>query len=283
MSTKTGAHLYEILRSATNGGSNAMRAPSPQPIPRPTASAPAPLEDAGGSTATSTLTPPPVPVPPNVEAIVRAPDTAKDPTPLPRLRVEPTKPRIMLTPQLPGSTVHPAPARLDINRPPAAPQTPGERVLKLTYNNAAFAALIGVAVLFGAYSIGMRVGRTQTPASPAAGAPIPSGEADPAAAQPAPINPKLFSIKLMEWPAQNQQQLTVAKANAQASKNSLATAGYRDAQILTTTDRVVLVYGTFENRSSDQAKATLEALKRIKLERDREPRFAKAGFVEVTR
>ncbi len=279
MSTKTGAHLYEILRSATNGGSNALRAPGPQPMPRP--SAPAPTEETGGSTATSTLTPPPVPVPPNVEAIVRAPETAKEPTPLPRLRVEPTKPRIMLTPNLPGSTVHPAPARLDISRAPATPSTPGERVLKLTYNNAAFAALIGVAVLFGAYSIGMRVGRSQTPASPAAAA-NPSTEPDPAP-QPPPINPRLYSIKLMEWAAANQQQLTVAKNNAQSSKNGLAAAGYRDAQILTTTDRVILVYGTFENRSSDQAKATLEALKKLKLDRDREPRFAKAGFVEVTR
>jgi hypothetical protein len=275
MSTKSGAHLYEILRSATNGGS--ARPLSPMAVPRPVP-APEPREEST-SGGTATLTPPPVFAPPNVEAVVRSPDTAQEPTPLPvRIKVEPTRPRIMLTPMLTPSSPSPMHAPK-----PAESKAPGDRVLRVTYNTAGFSALVVLAVIFVAYSVGLRGGRTQ-PAAAAVTVPTTTPpELEPVPGPAVPVTPKSYAIRLMEWPAHTAQELATAKSNAQSSKNSLDRLNFKDARIIQAGDKLMLLYGTYDSRTSDGVKAALEKLKALKLEtKDREPRFAKsAGIVEV--
>ncbi len=278
MSTKSGAHLYEILRSATNGGSRPVSQPAP--IPRPTASLPSPetgVEREPGGTAT--VTPPPMLLPPNVEAVVKAPDTAKEPTPMPvRIRVEPTRPRIMLTPPLVPQN-SPAP----MHPPKPATATPGDRVLKLTYNTLGFGALIGLALVFAAYSIGMRAGRGS--AAPAATeTPVSALTPDPAdPVSPQPIQVKSYSIKLMEWPAKTQQEVANAKKNSELLKQALDGKGYKDGRVVQTADKIILLYGAYDSRTSDAVKATLDKIRTLKLDPKKEPNFKSAGFVEVAK
>jgi hypothetical protein len=288
---KNGGNLYEILRSATNGGT---RPSASYPAPKPTSSAPAPAVEPAPETPAdggiATLTPPPAPAiviaPPNVEAIVRPAETAKQPTPMPhRLRVEPTRPRIMLTPPLAGAAAAPAaPQPLSASRLEAPP---GERTLRLTYNTAGFAALIVLGLCFAAYSIGLRGGR---PAAPSTAAVLPADPGDPVtppanppAAPPPVVTPKVYSIRLMEWPAATDKERVMAKNNALNMKNALDKLGYRDGRVMENGTSLFLFYGSYDSRTSDAARAALDAFKKtIKLGKDTTPTFAKAaGIVEV--
>src|SRR5207249_4684125 len=60
-----------------------------------------------------------------------------------------------------------------------APANPGERILRVTYNLAAFGSLILLGVVFLTYSIGVRVGRSRAELAAATPAVTPSPDPEP--------------------------------------------------------------------------------------------------------
>ncbi len=160
---------------------------------------------------------------------------------------------------------------------PAAPEAapakgPGERVLRITYNTAAFLSLIGIGLLFVAYSLGVRAGRSgaqeaaaEVSAPPAPRAP--AAVAAPRAPAPAPA-PKVYTIRLVEWPYRTSQERL--KANAEAVQ---VTRGQEP--------RLSLTLGRYTDIASGAARSGLAAAQKVKVEN--QAPFAQAQFEEVSR
>lgn len=213
------------------------------------------LKSASAAVETPPETAPRIVVAPTPVAVQAPPPPP--PTPLPRVTAPP---RVVAAPPL----------------PPAAPlptqQGLGERTLRVTYNTAIFAGLIALGIVFLAYAIGLRVGRSRASAeSTAVTERTPEGAADAARSAPG----KVWTIKLREWPGTTAKERTDAEKEADALKKAMAqqalpAAGYDPATR-------TLCYGKYE-RLAD-AKEKLAAVKKFKLQ-GKTP-FANAECLEI--
>lgn len=231
MRTRHSPNLYEILRSAS--------APKENP-PGPAVAAPPPPE-------------------------VQEPDPIIDVSPPPIITVErPPAPRIIDTP--PPRPVQPAPPPPVVERyETPAPPGPGERSLRVTYNTLLFAGLVAVGVVFLAFTLGIRTGRSHAEALPAA------PELEAAAPQEPAVPARKFTIRLVEYRARTSQEYTKALDAAIRYKNELERLGLREGVVetlgLTPDRRVVLRYGEYEDAAAPPAKETLQKLKNLKLDK----------------
>lgn len=195
----------------------------------------------------------------------------------------------------PTSTPSPVTIPDAVQASPAAPATapsgPGERVLKITYNTAAFAVLVAVGLLFIAYSLGVRAGRSGaappehlavSPAPPASSAPTASSGGAPTV--PAPAPPKVFTLRLAEWPYRTAQERLKANAAAAEAKKLLARAGLTAAETVQVTrgsePRLVLRLGRYGDPSSAQARSILADVQKVR--NQNQTPFAQAQFEEVS-
>lgn len=239
-------NLYELLKAA---GSRAPAGSEP---------------DTGtADTASKTLTPPPMKVvlPPVEE------------------ETEP-EPAAPAPPPLPASPAADAP-------PPRFPLRKmrfglGERTVQVTWNTAAFAALVVVGVVFLAYAIGHRVGRASSAANGGiATQPPPARPLDQALAPQGP--PPVYTIRLMEWPARTNRERANANANAASLKTALESRQLPGAEykLAPEGDRVILNFGRFTEIGTAEAKQKLAQLREFRLPRNPDPVFKGAGFVRV--
>ncbi len=197
-----------------------------------------------------------------------------------------TAPRIVVSPAPVAVQAPPSPTRVTApprvavlsTSPPAMPlptqQGLGERTLRVTYNTAIFAGLIALGIVFLAYAIGLRVGRSRVNAESAAVTErTPENTATTDAARSSPG--KIWTIKLREWPGATGKERTDGEKEADAFKKALAQAALPSAGYDPATR--TLYYGRYE-RLSD-AKEKLTAVRRFKVQ-GKTP-FAGADCVEV--
>jgi hypothetical protein len=286
MRSKDSPHLYEILRNAARPSPEAAPAAAAEPKPaaggdgpQPTLQerlaaykaaklGPAPEPATLASVAVSTETPPPVEAPKPAELVP------------PKLRP--------LTMTLPAS----APSVSSVANRPA----PGERVLRVTYNTAVFAGLVGLGLLFIAYSLGVRSGRAQTadasplPASATAVTVTHEGEAPPpkppilGPVPPPPPPPKVYTIRLAEAPFRTSQERLKADALAHEVKAALGRAGMtgvEKAEILRGGEKFLMIYlGKFQDIRAEGSKSKLVAIQKVKVNGQA---MAGAAFEEMPR
>ncbi len=159
----------------------------------------------------------------------------------------------------------------------------GERVIRLTYNTALFAGLVGLGLLFIAYSLGVRAGRAQKP-EVAPGAGVVSEPPRGAVAQPPPPPPpapKAYAIRVAEWPYRSAQERLKANTAAEDLKGALKRAGHPGAEAWSVGTRLVLYLGRFTEVSEAAARTKLEAVRRLRGQNL--PSLAQADFEEAPR
>lgn len=195
-----------------------------------------------------------------------------------------TAPRIVVSTapvavQAPPPTVPTPPPRVTsppriVAAPLPAQQGLGERTLRVTYNTAIFAGLIALGIVFLAYAIGLRVGRSRANADSAAvpeRTPEHPGLKDAARSSPG----KVWAIKLREWSGATAKERTEAEKEADALKKAMAQAALPAAGYDPVTR--TLYYGKYE-RLAD-AKEKLTAVRKFKVQ-GKAP-FAGADCVEI--
>lgn len=245
MKSRHSPNLYEILCSAAT--------------PRETPLGPS----------TDVAPPPPPPPPPPV---VEEPDPVLEMPSPPPIRIE----RPVVRETVPPPPPPPPPAPEPVHAEPASPAGPGERSLRVTYNTILFGGLVALGAVFLAFTLGIRTGRGQTDAAPAA-------PELPAATPEAPAGPApKFTIRLVEYRARTYQEYTKAHVTAIAYKAELDRLGLRDGIVETigqTPDRrVVLRYGEYTDAAAAPARETLQKLKSLKLDKgSKEATFAKTA------
>lgn len=281
MKPKGSASLYEVLKSASRpAGEPAPAAPAAGAAPEagptslqerlaaykarklaeavaPGAPSPAP---AAAPAAVAEATPPPAP-PRAVEAPRPAPEPVR---PAPAPSAAPAAPTLVMTPE--------------------AEPGPGERVFRLSYNNAAFAALVAVGLLFVAYALGVQSGKRRaveagpTPAAaPRVAAPVP--------AEPVPPPPpaREYTIRLAEWKYGTAKERLNAGAAADDLKRALERAGIRGAEKMPiqrgSEPRLVLVLDRVRDAGSEAARQRLATLQRLKV--GTQTPFAQASYEEI--
>jgi hypothetical protein len=243
MKSKNSPNLFEILSSAASKPSTPASAP-PEARSAPVDAAPEPgLQErlaAYKAAKLAMLTAPP----PQAPAAVAFPD--------------PPPP--------------PAPAATAVQSGPVS--SPGERMVRLTWNTAAFLGLVIVGLLSIAYALGVRAGRAS-----AAGEPAP--EPSPALAAP----PRAYAILVGEWPCSSQsaQERMKSKDAAEQAKAALDRAGHRGAEKVLIRrggkDLLALYLGRFTNPASEEATKKLAAVRGLAV-RGQRP-FAQAQFEEL--
>jgi hypothetical protein len=271
MKSKDSPNLYEILRTASRSFTETA---APPPEPRSPATAVEPHEPTlqdrlaiyKAAKLGLTASAPPGPATPAAPTVPAAKDESAPVPAEPATRTE--------------SVLH----------PPAAKGT-GERVLKVTFNTAAFAALVGLGLLFVAYSLGVRAGRSGAPepsaeaAVPADPKPAPPEALPPPPPKPAPAAPKVYTLRLAEWPYKTAQDRLKANAAADEFKKALARAGLTGSEAVSILrgqePRLALFLGRQTDLSSASAKATLAAAQKVKVQN--QTPFARAQFEEVPR
>jgi hypothetical protein len=169
----------------------------------------------------------------------------------------------------------PAPATIDRTSPPTT-SGPGERALRVTYNTLLFGGLVALGVVFLAFTLGVRTGRSKAEAALAA--PEVETAAPSAPAGPAPT----FTILLVEYRARTSQEYTKALDAAIRYKNELERLGLREGVVetigVTPDRRVVLRYGEFADAAAAPARETLKKLQGLKLDKGaREGTFARTA------
>jgi len=274
MKSKGSASLYEVLKSASRGGSGAASGGVAAPE-TPAAANDAQkslqerlaeykarkLADAQAPASTAVAVADPTPVPVSVDAA--------DPTPPP-------------APSLPTRVLTPLPqAQEPETKPPAGP---GERVFKLTYNTAAFAALVVVGLVFVAYAIGVKSGRSRAAeaAPEALGAPSIPKPAPPPILLPPPA-PKVYSIHLIEWPDRNPQEHLKAIDQADRCKSALERGGFKNVEMVKITrageQKLALYIDRLKDTASEPARSRLSSIQKVKVQN--QTPFAQAAFEEM--
>jgi hypothetical protein len=298
-----GGSLYEVLKSASRPtGADDVAPTSPEPpgsapsdgaqatlqerlaaykaarLAAATQPTPAPVLEAAPSTMlgagpvkaappTLVLEPDPTPVPPMATTVVRPPTVA-----------------ISLPP----------PPVMAAREPEAAPvdKGPGERVVRLTYNTAAFSGMVAVGLLFVAYAVGLHVGKSQAAVETPVETPRPivkPAPVVPAPVVPAPVVPpapsKQYTIRLGEWRFVTTQEKVKAQALADDPdlKKALERAGHKSFTKAFTGTRaepkMVLYVNRYTDLNSEAAKSALTAMKTFRF-RGQTP-FANAVFEEA--
>jgi hypothetical protein len=265
MKTKGGASLYEVLKSASRSPGEG--APPAEP------SAPA-TGEAGAPTLQERL------------AAYKAKKLAEVQSPLvPEPAVEVATP----PPAAPASILLSPPEEPVRETAPSALGGPGERVFKLTYNTAAFGLLVGVGLLFVAYAIGVKVGRSRAAETAAELAATPEHPRPPAPAvrpagevRPPPAPPREMVIRLADWPYGKPEERVKANDAAARLQSSLDRANLKGSKIVEFRrepggeKRLALLIDEWKEPLGEAAKARLTALQRLKIQ-NQWP-FDKASF-----
>lgn len=169
-------------------------------------------------------------------------------------------------------------------KPPAA--GPGERVFKLTYNTAAFAALVVIGLVFVAYAIGVKSGRSRAaetgPEAPATAKPAPLPALD---VRPPAGPPKVYAIHLAEWTTRTAQEKLKAVDLADRYKTALDRAGFKGVESVKIVrggeERLALYIDRIKDVQAESARARLAAIQKVKVQT--QAPFAQAAFEEVPR
>ena len=285
MKSKGSASLYEVLKSASRPGSDSASAvPPASEAPPPGAEGAKTLQERLAEYKARRLADvgaAPAPVADSAAVAVA------EPTPLPVAAHEPTPPPI-ITPAPSRSTqiLTPLPSAPELGK--KASSGPGERTLRLTLNTAAFAALVGIGLLFVAYAVGVKVGRSRV--ADVAPEPI-SAAPTPPAATPKPPDvrpvpppaPKLYTIHLAEWPVRTAQERLKAADQADTYKKALDRANFKNAETLKIVrggeERLALYLDRTKDAGSEAAKARLASIQKLKVQSQLP--FAQAGYEEV--
>jgi hypothetical protein len=168
--------------------------------------------------------------------------------------------------------------------------SPGERVIRITYNSAAFLLLVGVGLLFVAYSLGVRAGRAKAAMVAPASVDSEAGSTErgpspltgpPRGTAPAPVAPsEVFTLNLIEWKGETTEQRREAARMAEIWTRKLNEVGHPGAKSMLirrgSEQRVALYLGSFTSRSSEEARAKLAAVRALKF-RGKTP-FGQASF-----
>lgn len=209
----------------------------------------------------------------------KAENRVAEPTPEPvqATVLEEPKPSVpLIEPPRPVAVSKPAstPVMKEVGKPV---EEPGEKVVRITYNTSIFLVLSGIGLLFIAYSLGVRSGRsralTEAPTRPLpperliveeeTSTPVP-----PAEAILAPVPQKVLTIKLLEWSGQTARDRVKAQQNAERIKKSLTQNGLPASyyQLVTRKGKkyVVLRYGKYEEEKSSEARRMLGKLRQFK-------------------
>jgi hypothetical protein len=269
MKSKGGASLYEVLKSASRPGADPLPAPPAAEAPAPSSERPPSLKERLAQYKAQKLA--------AAQAPAGSATAVAEQTPVPMAVAEATPspaPTQLLTPI--ASTPEP--------RPVAGP---GERVLRLTYNTAAFSALVGIGLLFVAYAVGVKVGRSRAAES----APeavvdrVPAGPPAPIVPTPPPAPPKVYTIHLIEWPARRSEEKLKAGEAADIYKKALEKQGIRNVETMKIVrggeERLAMYVDRFKDTAADSAKSRLSALQKVKVQN--QTPFAQASFEEVPR
>lgn len=168
--------------------------------------------------------------------------------------------------------------------PATLPEAPGERIVRLTYNTAAFVGLVILGMVFIAYSMGVRSGRAEAlVVSKAPEAVFRPAEPVPPPPVAPPPAPKVYGIRLIEWPGRTATERGQAMAAADRLIRALNGAGHRGAETITiqrgAETRVALYIGKFPDRSAAAAKQKLAEVRRMTVQN--QPVFAGAEFEEL--
>lgn len=160
---------------------------------------------------------------------------------------------------------------------PAPLPSPGQRVVTLTYNSFLFFALIGGALLFTAYALGVRVGKNAI---------LEQSIPKSTAANPSDPMKRVWSIRLKEWPATTSRERTAAQDDATRLKDALHSRGLTEAWIHTLPrdgkTKLALSYGRFTDPSNPNVKKILEFLRAFKPKGASTPVFAASISLEET-
>ena len=153
---------------------------------------------------------------------------------------------------------------------PAAPPVvdPGIRVIRMTYNTAAFVALVGVGLLFAAYAVGLK----------SSGAPVET-RGTVAAPEKAPT---LYTLHLAEWPFGSARERIDASIAVDKYILAVRRAGHgkpEQVQIKRGEEiRLALYMGTFDDLSDERVLDKLKGIRRLEV--DKGYPFAKSAFVQ---
>lgn len=274
MKSKDSPNLYEILRVASNKSSGAgtpaaaeAKAP-PSEGGQPSLQARlAAYKAAKLAMITQAASPPPEPVV----------ATAEPPTPL---SLPP--PVVVASPPSAGAfEPPPAASAAEAEAETAKAAGPGERVIRVTYNTVAFAGLVAMGFLFISYSLGVRSGRASREAElstsqdsdmPARKPPV-AAEAEPVRPNPPPpppAPPRVYSIRLVEWPARTAQERLKANDLAEQVRKALDRAGHPGAQPLSirrgNEQRLAVYLGRYTDLSTAAVKSKLTAVRAVKVQ-----------------
>jgi hypothetical protein len=291
MKSKGSASLYEVLKSASRSSADPASAPAPsQETPAAASEEQKTLQERLAEYKARKLA-----------AAQIAPSAAStsvavaDPTPVPVAVADPTPPPLPVVTAAASFT--PAPVRpstqllTPLAIPPSLPSRslagPGERVLKITYNTAAFAALVVVGLAFVAYAVGVKIGRARAvePAIESSASPAPLKP------PPAPVPaPKIYSIHLAEWPSRTSQDHVNSVIAADTCKKALEKAGYKNVETVkimrSGEERLALYIDRIKDAGAESAKSRLAAIQKVRIEKQTPfvptpTPFAQAYFEEV--
>ena len=272
MKSKGSASLYEVLKSASRPTGDPSPAPAPAEAPPASSEGQVSLKERLAAYKAQKL------------AAAQAPSgsatAVADPTPVPAAaeRTPTPLPSPVLT------TLTPLSSRVEESKP--AIPGPGERVFRLTFNTAAFAALVVIGLLFVAYAIGVKAGRNRAaetaPETAVNRAPsgLPSALPTPPPV-PAPA-PKLYAIHLVEWPTRKAEERLKANEAAEIYKKALEKQGIKNVETLKIVrggeERLAMYVDRFRDKASEPARSKLSAVQKVKVQ-NQSP-FAQASFEE---
>lgn len=279
MKSKGSPSLYEVLKSASRpAGGEAGPAGAPAPEGAPLAEgggAPGPtLQERLAAYKAAKL----------AEAQAAAVATEAPPS---RETVEAGGPTVVVSPAAAPAAPAPPAAAEPVRPVPAAEPAArgwGERSVTLTYNTLAFAALVGVGLLFVVYALGVKVGRAGAAECAVAEPASPPAPRPPAPPPPPPAPPKEYTIRLAEWRYATPRDRVTAEAEAEDLRKALERAGYRGAEKVKIEragePRLALYIDRLTSYTAPAARERLAALQKFRLRNGTLP-FAAAAFEEV--
>jgi len=176
-----------------------------------------------------------------------------------------------LAPKPPVETVH-VPQPMPVIRHVEETFEPDQSGFRISYTVGAFALLIAVVGMLGAFWFGVKQGRSPTPSTPApiAQKPAPDVRVPP---QPQAVQ-QWYTIKLYAWSYANDLEKSTVRKIAEQHQQNLVKKGFQ-ATIASTGRELVLVCGKFKNRT--ESRNVLDALRRV--DYNGRPYYEKADFV----
>lgn len=195
-------------------------------------------------------------------------------------------------------------------KPPFVARNVGENVIRISYNTTAFLAMVIIAIIFIAFALGVRYGKSQIPSAQNTAAPVerqpvndggivpPAARTDGNKATPrvdggdrktpvgeAPKDDKWWTIRLVEYNNGSQDERTMANHLADMIEKEVEQAGLGGKENFVrgvigsgNNEKLVVWYGKFTDRNSREAKEVLDKLQKLK--KNGKPLFPVAAFEE---